>query len=241
MGLLGISKVTWRVENKRGGLDVIGEPNSGKTFTLGALLLLFPTTGYVRPNKTCLFNWDHCKRKAIVCAEECRIDFKKDHETIEVLKDILYGNRTLIREKGIPSSTLDARPWIFLSNYDNFNSEDTSNANPFNTRLYRLKVKLYPYWAEKQKNLHWNALLNDDNVDNGDDENPIKHLIQSNCMRSYGTVILAQMLCTNFMEDARRDGMNRECMKKYDTFNVAIVQICSNYVRIFTDRIFEGV
>lgn len=57
-----------------------------------------------------------------------------------------------------------------------------------------------------------------DNVDNGDDENPIKHLIQSNCMRSYGTVILAQMLCTNFMEDARRDGMNRECMKKIRYF-----------------------
>lgn len=142
-----------RYNFKRGGLEVKGEPNSGKSFIFQALVMLFVTAGFIRPNKNCIFNWDHCKNKVIVCAEECRIG-AEDHDTIEFLKDILCGNQALIREKGKPGSTLDARPWIFLSNWDNFNSKDKSNANPFNTRLYRLNVRKYPNWKENQKNLH---------------------------------------------------------------------------------------
>lgn len=61
---------------KRGGLDVIGEPNSGKSFIFGAIVSLLVTAGYTRPNKSCVFNWDNCRYKVIVCAEECRIDEK---------------------------------------------------------------------------------------------------------------------------------------------------------------------
>lgn len=142
-----------RTDFKRGGFEVQGEPNSGKSFIFQALLNLFVTAGFIRPNKNCLYNWDNCRNKIIVCAEECRIA-PDDHDTIEFLKDILCGNRALIREKHKPGSTLGPRPWMFLSNWDNFNSKDKSNTNPFNTRLYRLKVRKYPNWKEHQRNLH---------------------------------------------------------------------------------------
>lgn len=94
-----------RYEPKRGGLEVIGWPNSGKSFIFGAIVSLFVTAGYTRPNKNCTFNWDNCRNKVIICTEECRID-EKDYDTFEVLKDVFCGNQTLIREKGKPGVTL---------------------------------------------------------------------------------------------------------------------------------------
>lgn len=122
-------------DNKRRGLDVSGEPNSGKSYVLQALLALIGLVGYIRPTKGYPFNWDIAYNKLIVCAEECYIA-PDDYATIETLKDVLSGNPSPIRLKNEMTVTMNGTtPFVFISNNDNFNRNDTSNNNPFNTRL----------------------------------------------------------------------------------------------------------
>lgn len=150
-----------RTQMKKGVFEVIGPPNSGKSSVYGALLSLFVSVGYCRPNKDCQFNWDHVIGKVIICAEECNIG-PKDTETREFLKDALAANPAILRRKGQPQITMDARPWLFLTNWDNFESEKTGNDNPFNSRLYRYRVKQFNGWVLNQPNIHpyaWLRLL----------------------------------------------------------------------------------
>lgn len=133
-------------EAKRRGFEVRGEPNSGKSYIFQALLALNIAVGYVRPTKGYPFNWDLAYNKLIVCCEECYID-PADQGTIETLKDLTSGNPSPVRLKNKMTVTMHgATPFIFISNNDNFNAADTSNLNPFNSRLYRYVVRQFDGW-----------------------------------------------------------------------------------------------
>lgn len=90
--------------------------------------------------------------KVIVLAEEFYLD-PKDQETTDLLKDVLSGLMALIRIKYGASCTIANAPWLFLSNNDNFDIANTTNSNPFNTRLYRYQVKYFSKWnADTEEN-----------------------------------------------------------------------------------------
>lgn len=128
---------------KQGGLEVVGEPNCGKSYFFGALVDLFMSIGYVRPNAGYSFNFDDCVDKRVVLCEEFFME-RSDHHTIETLKDILSGNAVTVKIKNPKPATLKPVSWMFLSNHKNFPDDDP--ANPWTARLYRLDVRVYEEW-----------------------------------------------------------------------------------------------
>lgn len=70
---------------KKGGFEVVGDPNSGKSFFFGALIDVFMLIDYVRPNSGYTFNYDDCLGKQIIRGEEFKLD-KADWHTVETLK-----------------------------------------------------------------------------------------------------------------------------------------------------------
>lgn len=111
----------WQIRNnfKKGGFEVVGQPNSGKSYFFGALVDLFILIGYVRPNVGYTFNFDDCFEKQIICCEEFRLD-KSDHHTIGTLKDILSGNAATVKVKNSKPAVLKPAPWLFIPNHRNF-------------------------------------------------------------------------------------------------------------------------
>lgn len=113
---------------KRGGCEVVGQPNAGKTYMYGALMDLFMFQGYVRPNSGYTFNFDDCvSKQVIVCDEFC-----VDSHT----KDCLSGSPATVKIKGQKPAVLKPMLWLFMSNERHFPLDDTHD-NPWNSRLYR--------------------------------------------------------------------------------------------------------
>lgn len=107
---------------------------------------LFVAVGHFWQVRGYTFNFDTVVGKQIICAEEFFLDKEKDHHTLETLKDMLSGNVAVVNYKNYPSLNVSSVPWLFLTNNDNFDINNTSPENPFNSRLYRLRVKPYPAW-----------------------------------------------------------------------------------------------
>lgn len=97
--------------------------------------------GYVRPNAGYSFNFDDCVDKQIVLCEEFFME-RSDYHTIETLKDILSSNAATVKIKNQKPATLKPVPWMFLSNNNNFPTDD-GPANPSSenskTQLYRIE------------------------------------------------------------------------------------------------------
>lgn len=110
---------------KRGGLEVVGQPNSGKTYMYGTLMDLFMYQGFVRPNSGYTFNFDDCVNKQIIVCDEFCID-RSDTHTKETLKDCLSGT---VKIKGQKPSILKPMPWLFTSHDQHFPTDD-SPENP---------------------------------------------------------------------------------------------------------------
>lgn len=130
---------------KKGGFDLVGPPNSGKSYVFGSLHDVFMLIGYVRPNAGYTFNFDSCLDKQIVVCEEFLIE-KSDHHTIETIKDILSGNPDTIKVKLRESQILKPVPRLFISNHKNF--DFNADNNPWKTRLYHRDVVEYDGWDD---------------------------------------------------------------------------------------------
>lgn len=92
---------------------------TGKSYVFGSLADLFMAVGYVRPTPGYTFNFDNCVGKQIMMCEEFSVS-KSDSNTMETIKDILSGNPTLIKVKHREALLLKPVPWLFFSNYANF-------------------------------------------------------------------------------------------------------------------------
>lgn len=168
---LSFVKMIWkwlvRTDFKRGGLSIVGPPNSGKSFMFGALVDIFISIGYVPPNSGYTFNFDGCVNKQIILCEEFFVE-KSDKHSIETIKDVLSGNAATVKIKNKSPACLKPTPWIFVSNEHNFRRDERID-NPWRTRLYQCDVREFTEWADRTHTyrLHpygWIALFKELNL-----------------------------------------------------------------------------
>lgn len=131
---------------KKGGFEVVGQPNSGKTYMYGTLMDLFLYQGYVRPNSGYTFSFDDCVGKQFIVCDEFCID-RSDTHSKETVKDCLSGSPATVKIKGSKPAVLKPMPWLFMSNEQHFSTKDSPD-NPWNSRLYRATVQPYDGWTD---------------------------------------------------------------------------------------------
>lgn len=133
-----------RKEQKRGGFEVVGPPNSGKSYFMGALMDLFNMVGTIRPNPGYTFNFDDCIGKQAISSDEFYLN-PSDKFSVETLKDALGGNSAKVKDKGKKPDVIKPIPWLFMSKYPNF---DFSSAvdNTWPSRFYHYEVNTFPDW-----------------------------------------------------------------------------------------------
>lgn len=148
-----IFKWLTRQDFKKGGFEVVGPPNSGKSYVFGSLCDLFMMSGLVRPNAGYTFNFDNAFEKQVVMCDEFFLE-KSDQNSIETLKDILSGNPSTIKVKHKDAQILKTAPWIFISNHVNF--DFVSRETPWESRFYHHTVKEYTHWNDKTKQYRLN-------------------------------------------------------------------------------------
>lgn len=129
---------------KKGGLEVVGVPNSGKSYFMASLADIFMKVAHCRPKKGYTFNFSNCINVQIIVCEEYYHN-EKDTDTHETLKDSTSGQPATVQDKGKPAGIIKPTPWLFLSNNNNFREDDDED-NPWPSRLYRLKVMQYNGW-----------------------------------------------------------------------------------------------
>lgn len=126
---------------KRGGLEIVGPPDSGKSYFFGALTDMFMAVANIRPHPHYPFNFASCVDKQVIVCEEFYYN-PKDFQTNEVIKEATSGQPAYTERKGTEGEVIKATPWMFLLNYENFPADDDAD-NPWNSRLYRLKTRTY--------------------------------------------------------------------------------------------------
>lgn len=132
---------------KRGGFEVVGEPNSGKTYMYGALTDLFMNHGFVRPNNGYTFNFDDCVGKQVIVCDEFSIE-KSDQHSYETLKDCLAGSPATVKIKGKKPAVLQPMPWLFMTNNKEQFPKDKTADNPWLSRIYSVNVQKFPHWND---------------------------------------------------------------------------------------------